>query len=540
MIKYLKQYIFILLFLLVPSMALGWGLVGKTGVSGSYGLIGTANTAGFGVGVCPGNVLPSGMTPLSRYSVKTSDNYGNYQFEDGSVMVFIPKFYYKISTNTIDIKGTDTYATTAAANTAGYALHRAFIDGDAEKTGFFVDKYMCSKNAKGGGYVASSIADALALSIHADHNPIADLTACSSNNYYQAINAAHARDGVNGAVNASSIFHVTSRFQQSALAMLSVAHGQAASDATYCAWYHATYNYPKGCNNNALGDTNDGTVSYTTDGYSNCGKTGSGTPFAKTTHNGQACGVADLNGLMWEVNIGATCITAGGGTIEDITRADPASVQITGHNRITGDQVMLKNIEVGDWAALDDKLYTITRTDDDNFTLTGVDSSGFGDAYVAGTNHGTITAGTFYAAKQATAMSDFTSGNSGATDHWGATGAAAMMDAFTPAFETGYSANGFAQRFGSGANQVLAEDTSGADWLLTGLGFPKDADGMDTTGTNLFGKDYFYQYVRNELCFRSGGDWSNHSLAGVWSVYWVNVRTDSYDKVGFRAACYPD
>ena len=45
-------------------------------------------------------------------------------------------------------------------------------------------------------------------------------------------------------------------------------------------------------------------MSYVSDGYSNCGKTGSGTPFAKTTHNGQNCGVADVNGLMWEVNTG--------------------------------------------------------------------------------------------------------------------------------------------------------------------------------------------------------------------------------------------
>ena len=40
--------------------------------------------------------------------------------------------------------------------------------------------------------------------------------------------------------------------------------------------------------------------------------TGSGVPFAKTTHNGQACGVADLNGNMWEVASGFIRTNANG------------------------------------------------------------------------------------------------------------------------------------------------------------------------------------------------------------------------------------
>ena len=53
-------------------------------------------------------------------------------------------------------------------------------------------------------------------------------------------------------------------------------------------------------------DSLDAGVIYTADGYSNCGQTGSGTPFEKTTHNGQGCGVADLNGNMWEISLGLT------------------------------------------------------------------------------------------------------------------------------------------------------------------------------------------------------------------------------------------
>ena len=482
------------------------------------------------------------------YNLLSSDNYGNYQYKDGSIMVWVPKFYYKISTNDIDIKSIYDYPTTALANAAGYALHRAFIDGGAEKAGFMFDKYQISKNALGAGYVGSSIKNGLPISAHADHNPIAGLTACAGNYYYEMINAAHARDGVDGAVNASSMFHCASKFQYAALAMLSVAHGQASAATGLCAWYDATNNFPKGCNNNALSDANDGTVIWESDGYSNCGKTGSagygggaGNVFAKSTHNGQACGVADLNGLMWEVSLGLTSIRTTV-AIEAMTRANPCIVTWTGHGLTTGKPVMIGDTDItqAGWTALNSKIFAVTVINADTFSLDGVDSSAFAAVYDAVTDPGQIHKATFYVAKQATVMKDFTFGNSGATDHWGATGVAAMMDEFTPAFETGYPNNGYVQRFGSGANQVLAEDVSGAAWLLTGLGLPKDKDGMDTTGINLFGRDYFYQYIQNQLCVRVCGPWSYASSAGVWTVAWSNSRSDANYAVGFRLGLYPE
>ena len=92
------------------------------------------------------------------------------------------------------------------------------------------------------------------------------------------------------------------------LALLSLAHAQASTGTAACAWFDAAgvTNYPKGNNNNALRDANDSTNLYVSDGYPNCGKTGSSNALARTTHNGQACGVADLNGNMWEVAPGLT------------------------------------------------------------------------------------------------------------------------------------------------------------------------------------------------------------------------------------------
>ena len=106
-------------------------------------------------------------------------------------------------------------------------------------------------------------------------------------------------------------FHCASLFQYSALALLSLAHGQAATSATYCAWYDAsgTTNFPKGCNNDALADVDDTSVTYTTAGDSgNASKplAGATANFPRTTHNGQSCGVADLNGSMRQVLIGVT------------------------------------------------------------------------------------------------------------------------------------------------------------------------------------------------------------------------------------------
>jgi hypothetical protein len=59
-----------------------------------------------------------------------------------------------------------------------------------------------------------------------------------------------------------------------------------------------------------------------------------------------------------------------------------------------------------------------------------------------------------------------------------------------------------------------------------------------TSGSNLFGADYFYQKILNELCLLSSASWSYGSSAGVWAASWNNTRTGSSDRVGSRAASY--
>ncbi len=490
--------------------------------------VGIAGRVGFGVGICPS--VPSGYSALAGTYVLGSDEYGNYKYSDGSIQCWIPAFYARIGhasnptyatygVNSVDIKQLSEFSDKTAANAAGYFLPRCFIDGGEIKLGVFVDKYMCSNNSG----IASSIKNGNPLSSAADHNPFAGLNGAPANNYGGAWAAAKTR---------GTKFFVASRFIYAALALLSLAHGQAATATTNCAWYDATgvTNFPKGCNNNALKDANDTAVTYTSDGYSNCGKTGSGVPFAKTTHNGQACGIADLNGLMWEISQGVTCI-ATSKTITGATQTNPVALTITAHGMTTGAQVQIQSV-VG-MTQLNDKIYIATVVDANTITLNAVDGTAF-TAYVSG---GSATYGTFYAAKESAQMVTFTGGNSLSTDHFGSVGVAANMDAFTPAFATTYPNNGFAQKLGNGANQVLSPDLTGNNAVLRSLGVPMAA-GMSTSGSNLFGQDYFYQYIRNELCLLSGALWSDGSTAGVWASYWNVARPYSYGSVGFRSASY--
>jgi len=489
--------------------------------------IGTPGAQGFGVGVCP--VLPAGYAAMPGTADSASDNYGNYQYSDGSVMVWVPRFYYRIGSpaspryatrgaNAIDIAGDSAFGSEADANSAGYALHRAFFDGGPQ-LGFFVDKYQCSNN----GGIASSIRYGAPLSTAAAHNPISALDGAPSNTYGGTIAAAHTRGGT---------FHPCSIFIYGALAMLSMAHAQAATATTWCAWYDpaGVTNYPKGNNNNALRDTNDTGVLYVSDGYSNCGQTGSGTPIAKTTHNGQACGVADLNGNMYEVALGIQCV-ATSKAVTAITQANPAVCTAVAHGFATGDVILIAS-GTG-MTALNDRLYTITVLTADTFSLDGVDAS----ALPAYTGAASAVRGTFYAAKTATKMRDFTAGNTLASDHWGAVGAAAAFSPLTPSLRTDYPNNAAGQVFGSGAAQVLSPATSGNGWVMTGAGQPQPS-GVSAAGSNAFGADYYYQYVRNELCLLAGGYWGLGSGAGVWAVRWANGRTYSGDYVGFRAASY--
>ena len=275
--------------------------------------VGIAGTLGFGVAPSSEAFALLGLAEMTGTNDVNSDNYGNYQHTNGSIMVHVPKFYYRVGNasapqyatygvNSLEIAGTDTFSDEASANAAGYALHRAFIDGGAVKGGFFIDKYLCSKKV-GDTNVAVSVKNGnpIGLTTNAAYTPSSTMTGCTGI-LADAVTLSRAR---------GSYFNTASVFMYAAIALLSVAHGQKATSTTGCAWHDAsrTMNFPKGCNNGSRADVNDTSVTWSASPDDAAkGLTGSASTFAKSTHNGQNNGIADVNGLMYQVALGMTNI----------------------------------------------------------------------------------------------------------------------------------------------------------------------------------------------------------------------------------------
>jgi hypothetical protein len=296
-----------------------------TVLSITYGDVGIAGEKGFGVGIAPS--LPTGFSEMVGSTDVNSANYGNYTDASGSVMVYIPKCYYKIVDNNIFYSSTPQ---------VGYDLERAFIDGGVEHDGIFVDKYGCGNEA--GVFVSKQGIDP--VSTNSAHNPISAINGCTADTYEQVFNAVKSR-GVD--------YGVTPIFVFTMLARMSVAHQQAATGTTNCAWNDVAPYAPKGCNNNALADVNDTALTFTTSGYSNCALTGSGSVFAKTTHNGQDNGIADLNGNMYDIASCFTRMTANGFMVlkESISFKD---IDLTNHSDIAlYDVIDLSDITLNAW-----------------------------------------------------------------------------------------------------------------------------------------------------------------------------------------------
>ena len=284
----------------------------------SKSTIGKAGQQGFGVGVYGGSssdLKAMGLTPMEGCEDPASDNYGNYIHTNGSIMCCIPAFCYRLGNATapsysrdgadaLEIRDAKEFpqfshgATFSSPDFGdGWILHRAFVDGNKLKKVFFIDKYLCSSVNRQAASVKK--ADWLMCT-----NEIATSNATvsipgSAGRRYDAITLSRAR---------GDYYSLVTCYQWSAISLLSLAHGQAATSADACAWYDAnhTTNYPKGATTDRLQDIDDSTIAFVIhDVGAPFGKTGSGTPFNKTTHNGQASGVADVAGMCNQMTIGA-------------------------------------------------------------------------------------------------------------------------------------------------------------------------------------------------------------------------------------------
>lgn len=246
--------------------------------------IGVCGTVGFGVATAlPEYYEPLGLVPLIGHDDMLSPNYGNYlHIFSGSQMVFVPKHWYKEENNV-------PYFSDRAI--AGYVLDRTFINKGLEIPGVFTHKFGGTNN----NGVFSSQRGKDPLSTATTHNPIGSLSNAPSNTYgglYKAVKSM------------SSEAFLTPIYVYKMLSRIARGQGQLATSTTACAYIDVNPKMPKGNLSNALRDYNDASVTFVASGYSNCAMTGSGSEFAKTTHNGQECGIADLCGNMWEVASG--------------------------------------------------------------------------------------------------------------------------------------------------------------------------------------------------------------------------------------------
>lgn len=500
-----------------------------------YNDIGKPDGPGFGVGVCPPEKLPTGFSPLFGNEDPLAENYGNYQYNGGAVC-YVPACWIRIGSpnsprypaygkNAIDILPADYFPGDAEANAQDYYWHRAFINAGQKLIGRFRTKYLLSWDAgetrslKNGKPVVP--------------NPVSGdqygFAACTANGQTPP-------DNLGGAIEAAKSigpgWHCEPDYFADVLQKISLCRSQSVTSNEFCAWYDGSgvMNFPKG-NNDTLKDVNDSSVTFDSaevTGFAYLAKTGSGAPFAKTTHNGEVSGIADVNGNYWQVLIGTTCRAVVSRNIEDVILDNPVKVKVTGHGLSTDAFVQISGIT--GTTQLNKRIYRATRIDDDHVSLNGVDGAGL-TAYVSG---GAVVSGVFYRLKESSDINILTSETSGLNGHWSAAALAALFEPFEPDFRTDYPHNGFAQRLGNGAEAVYGWSNP-SERSLSMIGIPLST-GVSESGTNAFGVDYNFQYICAMLCVISRGDGSYGSNTGVGCRYWNRYRTNRTPYYSFAAS----
>ena len=453
--------------------------------------IGTPGGLGFGVGICPPETLAvynSANVGGEIFSLPgcydiNSDNYGNYMCaKDASIMVWIPFCWVK--RNPWDVKPAGYFATEAAANAASYMLPRVFVNGSGGvatiKKGIFVDKYGASltgitaadldasgslsgkgvlSSIKNGNPISSENVSLRKLVTGSDNLYAGSFANCRSNTqtpvdaYYGGFAAIKSR---------GNNFHIMSVFARALLFDLVKAHQTAAVGVNFCAWNDVSPYFPKGNNNYGV-DYNDTAVTFSacTDAYwsdktapMEARKCGSGSVFNKTTHNGQASGVCDINGNQW-------------------------------------------------------------------IFLQGLTSAG----------------STMYILKDTVDIKTVTGGDSGATDHWGSTGIAAMFEAITPDLSGADDSN-----LGNGANEVFdgSTDRTAAAYKIGSALLCKAATSYSAGGSTAYGNDCYYNTLATVLAPIGFGSWYTLGRAGVGALILYNYRTYAGRDVSVRGCLLID
>jgi len=538
--------------------------------------IGEPGKRGYGVGICPPellgayNALHPGeeVLPINGTYDIASSNYGNYRVShDGSIITWIPFGWKKKNAdNTGDIKPEGYFIDEAAANAAGYSVPRVYINGGKINRGIFLDKYKPSLtgitasdlDASGSlankgvassiklGNPISSSAESKRLNPGTDNLYAGSFSNCRANGKSPADNYAGAIDAIK---SRGASYHAMVLFAAEWLRFMSQVHKQAAIGTANCAWNGVSPSEPRG--NNYYGvDYYDNSVTYPVcdDAYwggktapGEARKNGGGTPFNKTTHNGQDSGVAiDCN--LYEFLPGVTSIAESAQAIVAITRAAQAVVTVTNaaaanSNYANGKPVQINGSLTGEWATLlKDKIFTISDLSGNTFKLKNkagayVDTSALTADYANGLTSITCK---FYMLKESVDLKNVTSGTSLATDLWGATGVATMYDEIDVDF-----CGDFWELYGNGSNQVFsgAVDRTSNAYKVSAAGLPMSKDSYGP-GSALMGNDLCYIYIVNQLAPLGFYYWYGTSYAGVGARDWTGARSYSDRFVSFRGGLF--
>ena len=299
---------------------------------------------GAGVGLATDeSLIALGLKKMEGSENPHSENFGNYiHTATGSIMVYIPKHYVKITNDTnepyrglrVDISNEEQ---------PDYWLPRVFINNNKIHEGIFIDKYTNTYSLDYGvnGSVPVSKKGKVPITSNAMtylRNPNG-----SGNNTLNDISAAIEISKLRG-----SNYFVEHWASRSMLNYIADACWQAAYRAAFidltiekpediCAWANMEPYRPRGNGNNGI-DLHDELVRYTPD------KIVSGrclvascedSQFAKITHNGQRCGITDISGNMWSFCHGYyhTYVTKESTDIVTLTRNDCLAANVPSNGK---------------------------------------------------------------------------------------------------------------------------------------------------------------------------------------------------------------
>jgi hypothetical protein len=317
--------------------------------------IGLPGLTGFGVGCCPPELLPSDMALLPGTEDRFSANYGNYvHVPSASIVCFIPAHYIDLQTPGTGNDAFLTRVVISSTQSGNSVLAKAFRNGGSDLAGVFVDKYQGS-NCRPDGSGRPNSSDGLPGTLPSTggifasrplHWPVSavglsttlrsSFSLCNSNVLNPAITVAPANN-YGGAWQLCQTrgvdWYPVPMWTRIHLGYLALAHAQALLDTggtpitnatANAAWMDTAPYAPKGNNNNAGADVNKTSLVFSRTDVPGANVVGAGFPgeasraftgaarigtlsaVEQTTHNGQLCGIVDVNGNQWDITPGLT------------------------------------------------------------------------------------------------------------------------------------------------------------------------------------------------------------------------------------------